>query len=112
MQNTGTKSQSQSQPSSLEESPIESSSSNPSEDESSSSEADNTKALDHDIFNEDGEPRRSGRVRRPTRDVASQMSQDAKPAKAKEMKKQAKRKGKAKALSTSQLIEEFNLESE
>ena len=58
-----------------------------SEDESSSSsEADNTKALDHDIFDEDGEPRRSGRVRRPTRDVASQMSQDAKLAKAKERK--------------------------
>jgi hypothetical protein len=84
-----------------------------SEDESSSSsEADNTKALEHDIFDEDGEPRRSGCVRRPTRDVASQMSQDAKLTKAKEMKKQAKRKGKAKAMSTSQLIEEFNLESE
>jgi hypothetical protein len=40
------------------------------------------------------------------------MSQDAKLAKAKEMKKQAKRKGKGKAMSTSQLIEEFNLESE
>jgi hypothetical protein len=106
--------QSQSQLSSLQES----SSSNPSsedpssEESSSSSEADNTKTLDHDIFDEDGEPRRSGRVRRPTREVASQMSQDAKPAKAKEMKKQAKRKGKAKAMSTSQLIEEFNLESE
>jgi len=39
------------------------------------------------------------------------MSQDAKLAKAKEMK-QAKKKRKAKAMSTSQLIEEFNLESE
>jgi hypothetical protein len=39
------------------------------------------------------------------------MSQDAKLADAKE-KKQAKRKGKAKAMSTSQLIEVFNLESE
>jgi hypothetical protein len=49
---------------------------------SSSSEADNTKTLDHDIF-EDGEPRRSGHVRRPTRDAASEMSQDTKLAKAK-----------------------------
>jgi len=112
-------SQSQSQLPSLEESPKESFSSNPSSEDasskyesSSSSEADNTKAPDHDIFDEDGEPRRSSRVRRPTRDVASQMSQDAKLAKAKEMKKQAKRKGKVKARSTSQLIEEFNLESE
>jgi hypothetical protein len=107
--------QSQSQLSSLKESPKESSSSNPSsEDESSpsSSEADNTKALDHNIFDEDGEPRRSSRVRRPTRDMTSQMSQDAKLAKAKERKKQAKRKGQARAMSTSQLIEEFNLESE
>jgi hypothetical protein len=81
---------------------------------SSSSSADNTKALDHDIFGEDGEPRHSGRVRRPTRDIASQMSQDAKPAEAKERKWQAKtkRKGKAKAMSTSQLIGEFNLESQ
>jgi hypothetical protein len=39
------------------------------------------------------------------------MSQDAKLANAKE-KKQAKRKGKAKVISTSQLIEEFNLKSE
>lgn len=69
-------SQIQSQLSSLEESPKESSSNPSSEDESSSSssEADNTKVPDHDIFDEDGEPRRSGRVRRPTRDAASQMS--------------------------------------
>jgi hypothetical protein len=40
------------------------------------------------------------------------MSHDAKLAKAKEKKKQAKREGKAKAMSTSQLIEEFNLESQ
>jgi hypothetical protein len=72
--------ESQSQLSSLDQS----SSSSP------SSEANNTKAPDHDIFDEDGEPRRSGHVRCPTRDVASQMSQDAKPAKAKEKKKQAK----------------------
>jgi hypothetical protein len=39
------------------------------------------------------------------------MSQDAKLVKVKE-EKQAKRKGKAKAMSTSQLIEELNLESE
>ena len=103
--------QSQSQLSSLEEC----SSSNPSSKDksfsSSSSEANNTKAPDHDIFAEDREPRRSGRVRRPTRDTASQMSQDAKLAQAKQ-KKHAKRKGKAKAMSTSQLVEEFNLESE
>ena len=75
-------------------------------------EADNTKVPDHDIFDGDREAHRSGHARRPTRDAASQMSQDAKLAKAKEKKKQAKRKGKAKAMSTSQLIEEFNLESE
>jgi hypothetical protein len=45
------------------------------------------------------------------------MSQDAALAKAKEKmkqakRKQAKRKGKVKAMSTSQLIEEFNLESQ
>jgi hypothetical protein len=42
------------------------------------------------------------------------MSQEAKLAEAKERKQQAKtkRKGKAKAMSTSQLIEEFNLESQ
>jgi hypothetical protein len=79
----------------------------------SSSEVDNTEALDHDIFDENEEPRRSGRVRRPTRDAASQMSQDAKLAKTKEKKmKQAKGDGKAKAKSTSQLIEDFNLESQ
>lgn len=103
--------QSQSQLSSLDLS----SSLNPSsedENSSSSSEADNTRALDHDIFDEDGEPRRSSRVRRPTRDAASQMSQDAKLAMLKEKKNQAKRKGKTKAMSTSQLIEEFNLESQ
>jgi hypothetical protein len=44
--------------------------------------------------------------------MASQMSQDAKLAKAKERKKQAKKKGQVRAMSTSQLIEEFNLESE
>jgi hypothetical protein len=58
--------QSQSQLSSLDLS----SSNPPSEDESSSSKADNTKALDHDIFNEGGEPRCSGRVRRSFADVA------------------------------------------
>ena len=79
---------------------------------SSSSEVDNAKILHHDIFDKDGEPRRSGRVRRPTRDAASQISQDAKLVKAREKKNQAKRKGKAKAMSTSQLIEEFNLESQ
>jgi hypothetical protein len=107
--------QSQSQLSFLQESPKENSSSNPSsEDESfpSSSEADNTKVLDHDIFDEDREPRCSGCVRCPTRDIALQMLQDAKLAKAKGRKKQAKRKGQARAISISQLIEEFNLESE
>jgi hypothetical protein len=74
--------------------------------------ADNTKAPDHDIFDRDGEPHRSGRARRPTRDTASQMSHGAKLTMAKEKKKQANREGKAKAMSTSQLIEEFNLESE
>jgi hypothetical protein len=47
----------------------------------------------------------------PTRDAASQMSQDAELAKAKE-KNLVKKKGKAKAMSTSQLMEEFNLESQ
>jgi hypothetical protein len=41
------------------------------------------------------------------------MSQDAKLAKSKEKKiNQAKRKEKAKAISTPQLIEEFNLDSQ
>ncbi len=90
--------QSQSQHSSLNLSP--------SEDESSSSSS------DHDIFDEDREPHHSGRVRRPTKNAASQMSQDTKLATAKERKKQEKRRGKAKAMSTSQLIEEFNLETQ
>ena len=53
-------------------------------------------------------------LRRPTRDVASQMLQDAKLVKAKERTQEAntKRKGKAKAMNKSQLIEESNLESQ
>jgi hypothetical protein len=52
-------------------------------------------------------------MRRPTRDAASQLSQDAKKkAKKQDRKKHAKRTGKGKAKSTSQLIEEFNIESE
>ena len=75
------------------------------QEELQESSFDNTKALDHDIFDKDGGPRHSGSVRRPTRDVASQIWQDAKPAEARKRKQQAKtkRKRKAKAMSMSQL---------
>jgi hypothetical protein len=59
-----------------------------------SSDADNIRALDHTVFDEDRESRRSGYVQRPTRDVAPQMSQDAKLAEAKHQAKyQEEKKG-------------------
>jgi hypothetical protein len=63
--------------------------------------------------NVNAEPRRSGRVKRPTRDKASQLSQEAAAAKAK-----AKGEGKGKSrkmrksILTSQLLEEFAIDLE
>ena len=59
---------------------------------------------------DDDEPRRSGRVARPTRNKASQLSQEAK---AQKKKRESKGKGKtvrkSKLMNTSQLLEEFNV---
>jgi len=60
--------------------------------------------------NNDAEPRRSGRVKRPTRDAASQLSQDrAAAALAAAKSPKGKKVRKAKLMNTSQLIEEFSL---
>ena len=61
------------------------------------------------------EPRRSGRVKRPTRDAASQVSQDRAGAAAAALAAAArspkgKKVRKAKLMNTSQLLDEFTLE--
>jgi len=55
------------------------------------------------------EPRRSGRVKRPTRDKASQMSQEAAEARLKASKKGEGRKMR-KSIPTSKLLEEFAID--
>jgi len=96
-------SQSQSQLSSLEESLKESSSSN------LSSEADNTKAPDHDIFETENFVALAAAMSRSRRSFADVAGRKAGKG---ERKEAGKRKGKAKAMSMSQLIEKFNLVSE
>jgi hypothetical protein len=59
----------------------------------------------------DHEPRRSGRVKRPSRDKASQLSQEAAAARRKASRKaKGQRVRKTKLMNTSQLIEEFSLD--
>jgi hypothetical protein len=59
------------------------------------------------------EPRRSGRVKRPSQEMASQLSQEAAAARRKASKEgKGKRVRKAKLMNTSQLIEEFSLDQE
>jgi hypothetical protein len=64
-------------------------------------------STDPETDNSNPEPRRSGRVRKPTRAQASQLSQEAAAAAAKSPK--GKKVRKAKLMNTSQLIEEFSL---
>ena len=66
-----------------------------------------------DTDNSNPEPRRSGRVRKPTRDKASQLSQEAAAAMAK-AKDKRKRKGRKmrKSIPTSQLLEEFGIDTQ
>lgn len=59
------------------------------------------------------EPRRSGRVKKPSRDKASQLSQEEAETRLKASKKgKGKRVRKANLMNTSQLIEEFSLDQE
>ena len=56
------------------------------------------------------EPRRSGRVKQPTRDAASQASQDKAAALAAAKSPNGKKVRKAKLINTSQLLDEFTIE--
>jgi hypothetical protein len=57
------------------------------------------------------EPRRSGRVKRPSRDKASQLSQEAAAARLRASKKgKGKRVRKEKLMNSSQLLDEFTLD--
>jgi hypothetical protein len=67
----------------------------------------NDSSTDPETANSNLEPRRSGRVHKPTRAQASQLSQEAAAAAAKSPK--GKKVRKAKLMNTSQLIEEFSL---
>src|ERR1700722_14989435 len=88
------------------------SSSSSSTNSNSGSDSDNTK---DNFFDQDGGLRQSSRVRRPTRAVQSQLSQDAAVQREKEQKKQRKSKGKQKrgekAKNTSQLMEDYCIDS-
>jgi len=68
-------------------------------------------STDPDTDNSNPEPRRSGRVRKPTRDKASQLSQEAAAGKAK-TKEKSKGKGRKtrKSIPTSQLLVEFGID--
>jgi len=65
-------------------------------------------STDPETDNSNPEPRRSGRVRKPTRAQASQLSQEAAAAAAAKSPK-GKKVRKARLMNTSQLIEEFSL---
>jgi hypothetical protein len=84
-----------------------------SDDSSTDSSADSS--TDPETDNSNPEPRRSGRVRKPTRDKASQLSQEAAAAvamaKAKEGKRKRSRKMR-KSIPTSQLLEEFGIDTQ
>jgi hypothetical protein len=80
---------------------------------------DSSEDSDSDNFlNQDGGIRQSGRVRRPTRAVQSQMSQDAAAQREREQMRQRKGKGKGrqkrkeKTKNTSQLMEDYCIDSE
>jgi hypothetical protein len=114
LQNTGAKA---SQIASLEEGPSLSSLSllSPSSDSQNDNTGDN-------FPNQDGGIRQSGRVRQPTRAVQSQMSQDAAAQQEKEQKRlrkgkdkrkdKVKQKRNEKLKNTSQLIEDYCIDSE
>jgi hypothetical protein len=74
-----------------------------------SSEDESSASTDPDTDNSNPEPHRSGRVRRPTRGKASQLSQEAAMAKAKAKEKGERRKMR-KSIPTSQLLEEFGID--
>ena len=107
--------QSQSRVASLEESPSLSSLSllSPSSDSQNDNTGDN-------FLNQDKGLRQSGRVQRPTRAIQSQMSQDAAEQQEKEQKRLRKGKDKCKGKqkrdeklkNTSQLIEDYCIDSE
>jgi hypothetical protein len=66
---------------------------------------------DDDSSDINPEPRQSGRIKRPTRDAASQASQDMAAALAAAMKSpKGKKVRKTKLMNTSQLLDEFILE--
>jgi hypothetical protein len=71
-------------------------------------------ATDPETDNSNPEPRRSGRVRKPSRAVASQLSQEAAAVKAKtkEKGKGKSRRKMRKSVPTSQLLEEFGIETQ
>jgi hypothetical protein len=83
-----------------------------SEDSDSSRRSSTKSSTNNDNPNQ--EPRRSGCAKRPTRDAASQASQDKAAALAAALAKAGKGKGKkvrkAKLMNTSQLLDEFNLD--
>jgi hypothetical protein len=78
-------------------------------DNSSSSSSSTESSNDDD--SQTGEPRRSSQVTRPTRDKASQLSQEAALARAKAEQKKGKGKQRKtrKSIPTSQLLEEFSI---
>jgi hypothetical protein len=84
-----------------------------SDDSSTDSSADSS--TDPETDNSNPEPRRSSCVRKPTRDKASQLSQEAAAAvamaKAKEGKRKRSRKMR-KSIPTSQLLEEFGIDTQ
>ena len=81
-----------------------------SDDSSTDSDSSTT---DPETDNSNLEPRRSGCVRKPTWDKASQLSQEAAAAMAK-AKDKRKRKGRKmrKSVPTSQLLEEFGIDTQ
>jgi hypothetical protein len=80
------------------------------------SSEDNSSSSSTESLADNQEPRRSGRVKRPTRDAASQASQDRAAAALAAASSKVKGKGKgrkvrkAKLMNTSQLLDEFTLE--
>jgi hypothetical protein len=86
----------------------------PSSDDSSiDSSADSS--TDPETDNSNLEPRRSGRIRKPTRGKASQLSQEAAAAAAMAKAKERKRKRSKKmrrSIPTSQLLEEFGIDTQ
>jgi hypothetical protein len=65
---------------------------------------------DQDTNNSNPEPHRPVRVRKPTRDKASQLSQEAAATAAVVKSPKGKKFRKAKLMNTSQLLDEFTME--